>query len=59
VVFFDDILVYSKTERDHVQHSKKVFTTLRGQKLFRKLEKCEFFVLRVVLLGYGVSIDGI
>ena len=41
VVYFDDILVYSKTESDNNQHLKQVFSTLRDQKLYGKLEKCE------------------
>ena len=59
VVHFDDIHIHSKTKQDHVQHLKQVFFTLREQKLYGKLEKCEFFVLRVVFLGYVVSCDGI
>ena len=59
VVYFDDILVYSKTEQDHVQQLKQVFSTLKEQKLYGKLKKCEFFVPRVVFLGYVVSCDGI
>ena len=52
VVYFDDILVYSKTEFDHIQHIKPVFTNLRSQKVYEKLGKCEFLVLRVIFLGY-------
>jgi len=59
VVYFDDILIYSKTEFDHIQHLKQVFTTFRSQKLYRKLEKCEFLVPRVIFLGYVVFYDGI
>jgi len=59
VMYFDDILVYSKTELDHIQHLKQVFTNLRSQKLYRKLEKCEFLVPWVIFLGYMVSCDGI
>jgi len=59
VVYFDDILVYSKTEFDHIQHLKQVFTTLRSQKLYGKLEKCEFLVPRVISIGYVVSCNGI
>jgi len=51
VVYFDDILVYSKTDQDHIQHLKQVFSTLRDQKLYGKLEKCEFFILRVIFIS--------
>ena len=59
VVYLDDILVYSKTEFDHIQHLKQVITTPRSQKLYRKLEKYEFLVPRVIFLSYMVSYDGI
>lgn len=44
VVYFDDILIYSAYEDEHVEHLKQVLETLRRQKLFAKLEKCELFM---------------
>ncbi|GJR92365.1 gag-pol polyprotein [Tanacetum coccineum] len=35
---------------EHAQHMRKVFEVLRNQKLYGKLEKCEFFSLKVVFL---------
>ena len=43
VVYLDDILIYSKSEEDHIKHLRAVFTTLREQQLYGKKEKCEFF----------------
>jgi len=43
VVYFDDILVYSKNQEDYLHHLEEVLKVLRAQKLFGKLEKCEFF----------------
>ena len=43
VVYFDDILVYSKSREDHLHLLEEVFKVLRAQRLFGKLEKCEFF----------------
>jgi len=59
VVYLDDILVYSKIKQDRIHHLRQVFSTLKEHKLDGKLEKCKFFVPRVVFLGYEVSCDGI
>ena len=42
VVYFDDILVYSKTFDDHLEHVEQVLQTLRNAKLYANLEKCIF-----------------
>jgi hypothetical protein len=42
LVFFDDILIYSKTMSDHVLHLREVLHVLRQHQLFAKLSKCTF-----------------
>jgi hypothetical protein len=42
VVFIDDILIYSQSEEEHVNHLKMVLQRLREHKLYAKLSKCEF-----------------
>ena len=42
IVFLDDILIYSKTEKDHLEHLRLVFDLLREHKLYAKESKCEF-----------------
>ncbi len=42
VVFIDDILVYSKTRDKHDEHLRIVLQTLRENKLYAKLSKCDF-----------------
>jgi hypothetical protein len=42
VIFLDDILVYSKSEADHVGHHRTVRQRLRDHKLYAKLSKCQF-----------------
>ena len=59
LVFFDDILVYSKTKEDHEQHLRHVLEIFRKAKLYAKRSKCSFFVEKVVYLGFIVSKDGL
>ena len=42
-VFLDDILIYSKNEREHEEHLRIVLSYLRENKLYGKLSKCSFF----------------
>ena len=43
VAYLDDILIFSKTYKEHVEHVKKVLTALRSRSLAVKLEKYEFY----------------
>jgi hypothetical protein len=52
VVYFDDILIHSKSLEDHL---RVVFTALRDARLFGNLEKCTFCTDRVAFLGYVVT----
>ena len=59
MVFIDDILVYSRDEKEHEQHLKIVLQNLREKKLYAKLRKCDFWLKEVSFLGHIVSIEGI
>ena len=59
VVYFDDILIYSKSLEDHLNHLRAVFNALRDARLFGNLEKCTFCTDRVAFLGYVVTAQGI
>ena len=59
VVYLDDILVYSKSEEEHLIHLRQFFGVLRENKLYGKLEKCNFMLLEVTFLGYIVIGAGI
>ena len=59
VVYLDDILVYSKSEAEHVKHLRIVLQRLGEHRLFAKLSKCQFCRSSVKFLGHVVSADGI
>jgi hypothetical protein len=56
VVFIDDILVYSRSEEEHLH---LVLQKLRDHKLYAKLSKCEFWLKQVAFLGHVISKGGV
>ncbi|VVA17415.1 PREDICTED: retrotransposon, partial [Prunus dulcis] len=59
IVFIDDILVYSKSQKAHMKHLELVLKTLRRKKLFAKFSKCQFWPDRVNFLGHVISAEGV
>jgi len=59
IVYLDDILIYSRTEEEHVIHVQQVLGRLRRFKLYAKMSKCEFYKDRVGFLGYVVTPEGV
>ncbi|KAK1433348.1 hypothetical protein QVD17_10258 [Tagetes erecta] len=59
IVFIDDILIYSRTMEEHSEHLRKVLELLRGERLYAKFSKCEFWLREVQFLGYIVNEQGI
>ncbi|CAA0811504.1 Uncharacterized mitochondrial protein AtMg00860, partial [Striga hermonthica] len=59
IVFIDDILIYSKSQKEHEEHLRVVLGTLRREKLFAKFSKCEFWLQRVSFLGHVITQAGI
>jgi hypothetical protein len=62
VVFIYDILIYSKNEKEHVEHLRIVLQHLRDHKLYAKFSKCEFWLnsvkfLRHTIFKEGTSVD--
>ncbi|KAL1564196.1 hypothetical protein AAHA92_06571 [Salvia divinorum] len=59
LVFIDDVLVYSKNEKEHEKHWRITLETLIAEKLYAKFSKCEFWLKEVNFLGHVVSAEGI
>ena len=59
VVFVDDILIYSQSEREHADHLRIVLQLLRDHQLYAKFSKCEFWLTEVRFLGHVVPASGV
>ncbi|CAI5470588.1 unnamed protein product [Closterium sp. Yama58-4] len=59
VVYLDDILIYSKNMKEHVEHLRKVFEILRKNKFYVKLSKSDFALKKVQFLRHMVSAEGV
>ncbi|XP_062075982.1 uncharacterized protein LOC133780122 [Humulus lupulus] len=58
-VFFDDILVYSRSCEEHVSHLRSVLQLLRSHNFYAKRSKCQFFRDTIEYLGHIVSFQGV
>ena len=59
LVYLHDILVFSKTQEETLEHLRKIFDILRENKLCAKLTKCRFAKNELKYLGHVMGNDGI
>jgi hypothetical protein len=59
IVYLDNILVFSKIQKDHNQHLKLITKRLRQAELFVNLQKSEFYKTEVEYLGYIINLEGV
>ncbi|MCO5564120.1 hypothetical protein L7F22_017776 [Adiantum nelumboides] len=58
-VFFDDVIIYSKTIEEQKEHLKVIFQALRDNELYVNQKKSEFFLQEIQYLGHIISKNGI
>lgn len=58
LALFDDILIYSKTWEEHLQHLETVLRILEKQQFYAKMSKCEFGLTEMHYLGH-IGADGV
>ncbi|GJU30776.1 putative reverse transcriptase domain-containing protein [Tanacetum coccineum] len=59
IAFIDDILVYSRNEKEHEEHLKLILKLLKKEELYAKFSKCEFWLPKVQFLGHMIDSEGI
>ena len=59
MTYLDDIIIYSSTPEEHLQHIKTVFEKLHHAKLSMKLSKCHFFAKEIQYLRHILGMEGI
>nr|GFB44072.1 putative reverse transcriptase domain-containing protein [Tanacetum cinerariifolium] len=59
IVFIDDILIYSRDEKEREEHLKAILELLKKEELYAKFSKCEFWIPKVQFLGHVIDSQGI
>nr|GEW08671.1 putative reverse transcriptase domain-containing protein [Tanacetum cinerariifolium] len=59
IVFIDDILIYSKDEKEHEEHLRQILKLLKKEELYAKFSKREFWIPKVQFLGHVIDSQGI
>nr|GEW66092.1 putative reverse transcriptase domain-containing protein [Tanacetum cinerariifolium] len=58
IVFIDDILIYSKSKKEHEGHLRQILNLLKKEELYAKFSKCEFWISRVQFLDHVIDCQG-
>jgi len=59
VVYFDDILIYSESKKEHLEHVRLILQVLQDNQLYINLKKCTFSTNKLLFLGFIVAEEGI
>jgi hypothetical protein len=55
IMYLDDILIFSKTEGEHLKHLTEVMRRLQQEKLLINMKKSSFMKTELIYLGFVIS----
>src|SRR5204862_6554908 len=55
IVYFDDMLVFSKSKKKHYQHLQLIIKCLQHAELYANFKKCKFFKLKIKYLDFLIN----
>jgi hypothetical protein len=58
-VTLDDILIFSKTEKEYKEYIKKILRRLINENLRIKIKKTKFYIKKVDFLGFLIGQEGV
>ena len=59
ITYLDDIIIFSRTSKEQLDHIRQVFRKLWNAQLLMKLSKCHFFAKEIQYVGHILSAMGI
>ena len=59
IAYLDDIIIFSRTAEEHLDHTRQDFKKLWNAQLLMKSSKCHFFAKEIQYCGHIISITGI
>ena len=59
VIYLDDVIVFGRTEEEHLEHLRVVFKHFREFNLKLKPSKCDLFQSKIIYLAHHISKEGV
>ncbi|GKB08736.1 putative reverse transcriptase domain-containing protein [Tanacetum coccineum] len=59
IFFIDDILIYSKSKKEHGKHLRQTLKLLKKEELYAKFSRCKLWISSVQFLGHVIDCRGI